>query len=358
MKKYLFSVCILFLLMSFSLANPIYLPYVLFSEIFWEEDEWTVEIWVDDYYFGEGNPIKMKSSHGEALLKQDLVLPENGIFLITADSLEQALEVDRQGDFVEFLFEEAPGYWTSDYGMHCFGNYPDAEVSAVLEGQSIVQYINYEYEVHYLVKENSPTPGYNPNNVSDCYGSLEGFVYDEDGFPVANATLKEFRFLMYTFDLTTDQDGAFEAMDIMPRNYDAVITKGNCIIHDTMLISIEPDSVTFLEITADTCIPFQAQEEHLLAEGNDIGIEAAPNPFRSKISVNITSNKALKLHEAFLKIYTVEGKELHAEKLRTPYLTDLNISLGSFIAKITPGVYILTFENSGQILASQKIIRE
>ena len=145
----------------------------------------------------------MKCSSGEAFLLEHIHFPENEIILITSDSLQQPLQLNKDGDFVEFLFEEYSGNWTSDFGQHCFGSYPGTEVSALNPGQSIVQYYSIDYEQHYLTKTNIQTPGEYPNDVS-TYGSIEGYVYDEEGNPVGDAVIEEFRFLMYTFNITTD----------------------------------------------------------------------------------------------------------------------------------------------------------
>ncbi|HHE37516.1 MAG TPA: hypothetical protein ENL20_02960, partial [Candidatus Cloacimonetes bacterium] len=222
------------ILFSFLISNPV--PPVLFSEIYFEDDEWTLELY-DYYNYFVGMTLdgcEISSSADTVQFNDGIYFNFEEVLLITSEDLQDPLAINKTGDFVKLT-----GIVFDDEII--FGEFPGSNVNSPFEGQSLarVSYGNmFAGEDYYLAKENQPSLGSNPFSVN-TRGVLSGYVYDINENPVNSARI-EYNPSDYLFFLYTDDTGFYENTQMLGMNYSVTV-----YIDDTEYgsenITVEPD---------------------------------------------------------------------------------------------------------------------
>jgi hypothetical protein len=276
MKKIYVTIFML-LLFSQLLANPIVVKYM--SELYFEDDNWTIELAYTDEmgerFFQNLDNHRLVSTTDTAQFNSGISLDNVNIILVTQDSLQAPLSINKNGDCVQLQVWNGDEWWFTDEIR--FGDYPNSNVNAPFEGQSIVsvEEIGYEY-----AKDNIPSLGSNPY-YANTRGAFSGYVFDQQQNPISNARIRFF----YYNDIYTDQNGYFENNYMCGMNYDITVYVDDIAMMDT-LITIEPDSTTYCEFHINL---YSIDEEHL--QRSKIILNNYPNPFieSTTISFNLTT---------------------------------------------------------------------
>jgi hypothetical protein len=339
MKK----IFILFFLLVVGLtinANPIALPTIEISELYFDEsDNWKLELgyyWVNQ----EGFPIDsifIYSTTDTVKLPTYEFLGSTGVFVITLDSLDYDFIIKRYADtikVVSFIMEEP------FEDILIFGNISGASINYPRQGQSICKYSNY------IVKDNSPTIGA-INDTSGICGTLKGVVYDKYLEIVEN---RIFRLEDSYFESSTNGEytvkvfskpSVFNSIMYQPGLQGGIIKFASI---NELSYLMEPDSVVELGIhLLDT----------LTTGINDINaantpISVYPNPISKNEELKIQIDLPIITSDIYVEIIDLNGKIIKKKKISRSSI--------SIIAPDKSGFYIVRTMLDSEIISSNRIM--
>lgn len=311
MKKLWLLLISALLISNLTFANPI-MPESLISEVYFDDDDnWYLVV---DVFLMEilgiqtFQELELYSSDGEFVFNEDF-LPDFNTYetIITEEALVYPHQIFRNADYIQTVWPEG---WF-DFMFLDWGNSWGDPVKGPSPGQSLVPVVVYEDEFYnvefWLVKCSSPWFLGNGGLVT---GEFEGFLYDQNEMPVANAQIKYVPDWMtdppYFFPpLITDQSGYFYDNSLYACNYHlhGVIIDGFDYDFDEY-VSIEPDSVNSfvfnLVITGET--------EKKPAEV--IKVSNFPNPFSDFTTFLIQIPDNYRFETPILKIMNTMGQKV------------------------------------------------
>jgi len=340
------------------LANPI--SPVIFSEIYFEGDEWYLELY-DFYNMYQGDStlyLRLECNSGVQELSHSISLVNNEIVVITNQDLISPLTFNRNSDYLciyEGYFEDENIEWY-DIETVTWGSSAQGVVGACYSGQSLVNVEIGEYETEHfrLMKNGQPSIGTTPY-CSNNLGSIEGYVYDVNGFPIPEATIKSSlnpylsEFNSYQ---TTNQEGYYEMNNLYSLNQ-LVEVYINDLQYGDSLVAIEPDSTVIVNFYTD----------YVVAEDNFTPVpitkvQAYPNPFYLSDSkeclVRFDFSPAEKNAVYSMAIYDLKGRIIKLINGNNAELTwDGKNNNGDFSAS---GVYFYSLSKDDKEIAQNKLI--
>jgi len=342
---------------SFLASNPV--PPVLFSELYFEEDEWTIEIY--DYYgFFAGmtlNSCEISSSADTVQFNDGIYINFEEVLLITNDDLQSPLSINKTGDYVKLF-----GNVFDDEII--FGDYPGSQLNTVYDGQSFVRVScgnMFAGEDFYLAKENQPSLGSNPFSVN-TRGVLSGYVYDINDNPVNSARI-DYHPSDYLFFLYTDENGYFSNTQMYGMNYSVTVC-----IDDTEYgngnFTIEPDSTTFIELHTN----YQSNKIQDLPLIQNTSLSNYPNPFYPTVNTNTTisfvSHSDTENTDKLISIYNQKGQKIITFECINSFDAQAMESLSHITWNgrdeneklVNSGVYFYVLELDGREVSSNKMI--
>jgi len=332
------------ILVGILIANPIAPKY--FSEIFFEEDDWQIELAYTDFFgewgFNNLDNHRLTTNVDTAYFKSGIDLTNTSIIVINQDSLLTNLFIDKTSDDVRLeLFN---GYEWVEIDHVIWGTY---QPFILYEGQSLVK-MYFDYWGYIGVKDNEPTLGYEPF-YSDARGILSGRVYDSDNNPINGAEIS----IVPTFspDVYTNDTGYFEMVDIVTMIYQQLHISFNQFNLDPPgYYYVEPDSITYYEFILD--IPNAIDNQINLH--NDCNLSNYPNPFNPSTEISFETTK---LHEETqIEIYNSRGQRIRQISIfnNQPSIT---WNGKNSIGKACPsGVYFYKLVSNGEDLAVNKML--
>ncbi|MCK4358553.1 MAG: T9SS type A sorting domain-containing protein [Candidatus Cloacimonetes bacterium] len=339
----------LFILSLYSqlVGNPIIVKYM--SELYFEDDNWTIELAhtaeMGGWFFQNLDNLRLVSTTDTAQFNSGISLDDVNIILVTQDSLQAPLSINKNGDSVQ-LQEGGGDDWYFIDEIY-FGDYPNSNVNAPFEGQSIVsvEEIGYEY-----AKDNIPSLGSNPY-YANTRGTFSGYVFDQQQNPISNARI---RFYYYN-DIYTNQNGYFENNYMCGMNYNVIIYVDDIAMLDT-LITIEPDSTTYCEFYLDL---YSIDEEQL--QSRQLRLTNYPNPFieSTTISLLATSLCYATPGQAKIIIYNIKGQLVKEFKIQNYKFKINEIEWGGKSddgVLQPPGFYFYSLEVDGKKIKTNKMI--
>ncbi len=338
MKKLIFFVILIST--SLLLANPI-IPAVI-SEIFFEGDNWTLEIY--DYYqifeLYDLDDCCLTTSTDTAYFNLGITFNENGVFVVDEYDLQSSLVISSSGDTIILQYDEIFIYDEISFGN--LVNPPTAEQSLA----RIVLYYGPPIggEFFLLVKENQPTLGTDPFSVSS-YGTFTGYVYDSLMNPVENVQLEYSPGLGYNGpDITTDEAGHFNA-NLPGMNYEFDIHLAALASLDTT-ITIEPDSVHYFEFVFENYV-VGVDDPEIVISSQNYHLSNHPNPFNpsTTISFDLTAKNAQ------VEIYNSKGQKV--DKLS---ISNGQSSITWEADNFPSGVYLYKLVIGGKEMGSNKML--
>ena len=328
----------LLLMLGWSIyANPIALPSIRISELFFDESgNWKLELGYYDVYPEEFSfdSIFLYSTHDTAKITVDILEGSTGVFIITADNLKSEFIIKRYADTVKII-SYTWGEPIED--MLIFGDIPGASINYPKQGQSICKYSGY------YVKDNSPSIGAE-NDTTGCMGTLQGIVYNLNLEPVQNTT---FGLSSY---FTTTENGEYSMRTYSKSSgYSRIAQKTG--EHDAHLIPIteisfvmEPDSVITKDIYLQDSLVSATKE--LVLENSPVKIY--PNPVYISGKININIDLPVVTSDICLEIIDLDGKLIRKEKIKR--------QSASVIAPAKSGIYLVRLELDSEIISSNRIV--
>ena len=324
-------------------GNPIP-PVLIINEIYFEGDDWTIELTneltgdetLDNYW--------IYSSSGESWFNPGITFPINGYVVITQDSLQSPLNIDTNGDIVEIMG------W--DFYDECrFGDFPYSWINPTYVGQSIAR-MNFREYKYFLTKDNNPTLGIH-NDTTGTQGTFCGYVFDNQNNPIQGAEIRFYYpyYSDYFPTVTSDVTGYF-LQRMFSLNYEISILVNGSVLLETP-ITIEPDSTTYCEFFIDI---YSVEGEQL--QRSKIILRNYPNPFIE--STRISFNLATKPHKTTqINIYNAKGQLIRKFQISNDkYQINEVVWDGKDENSILqpPGFYFYSLEIDGKKVKTNKMI--
>ncbi len=285
------------------LGNPIIIPQAKISEfLFDEHSEWYLEIsfgYFDEYYSSSVyDSIKVESSAGIAKIRQNVLKEGTTLLVINADSLNNSLSIDKNGDYIKVYSYLNIGETLIDSII--FGNYPGSCFNQLKSGQSICR-VESQFS-----KDNSPTIGF-PNDTLGTCGTLNGFIFDKNNNSVTDGIFE------MDFKLNIDKNG-FYSTRVLSRNreitylYNLEQPPGGYLVIgiNPISINIEPDTV--LNENIHLLKDYVGVEESFHNNKNQLALKNFPNPFNSETYFLVEIPNSIQFSEAVIKIYNINGQ--------------------------------------------------
>ncbi|HOZ30227.1 MAG TPA: T9SS type A sorting domain-containing protein [Bacteroidales bacterium] len=356
-------------------CNPISLPPVMSEFYLVNESEWFLEIYIDpmygdyfqDTYTLDG--LMISSSSGSSIVKDGISINVGEIIILTQDSMQNSVQFERNGDFLEIEnFNVGIGE------TYKFGDVQYSQISALAEGQSL---INYQYTCYYthgempfhdiieyrLIKENSPNIGFEtaPFTPVSCNGLFCGIVLDGSDNPVSGIMLgyecnaPENICDHVTNCTITDENGHFSVDELSCMHHiDIFYFNFESIVYADSTINIEPDTDNYFEFHLDTIF----SEKQSISINPMLTFEAFPNPTDNEISFNIQFINNRFPNHVLIKIYNLSGEivKIIPVKDNLGNTTTVTWDCNRQNMSICSGQYICKLEFDGKIQAETKLI--
>ncbi len=360
MKK-LLIIIILFFGVSFAKANPIIVPTILITEIYFDNnDKWTMELYICTNSYSNLDSFKLCSSSGEALFRAGKIINYKDVILITQDSLQSSLIINRYSDNLQ-IKECFMGSWSNTYNPFAFGN---SSVSFPRIGQSL-EYITYPKDTiynyfgnHFYAKSKITSFGTFPSNNSfNCLGNISGHIYDVNNNLITGNSVFIYLYAPWVTNpidtIFVDNNGYFSknmpacyySFNVRNKYTNSSITYQN--------ISLEPDSIINYDFHLN--ISFNGIKENLIK--NSYSISNYPNPFKNNTTIEIKLEKITKISNAILKIYNNIGEIVKIIPVEN-YNSTTNTCTVEYRNKtqvLEAGIYYYTLEIDGKKVASNKM---
>ncbi|MBI4930350.1 MAG: hypothetical protein HY841_06285 [Bacteroidetes bacterium] len=378
MKK-VFVLLMLTCSIGFIKANPIPCTPVISEFYLVDSSHWYLEL----VFLQNSCPMglttldgcNITTSIGTFYFKNGINITTDSIIVITQDSLQSPLQIDRNGDFISLK-----DFTGNPMDELRFGNILYSQISAPAYGQSIVNYgywcipaggqaTDAKMEYH-IVKDNNPTIGFNsftPFNAtaSTTTGTFTGIVYDNVHNPVSGIIIGKGgwwymapNYVCEKFfgSALSDSAGKFSIPEYSGK-YSVGISfqpSFSLILLDSLL-DIEPDSINYFEFTIDTLLtnvnPNSFQK--------DINLSSSPNPTTGETTISFGMPAGRQYTKALIKIYNSSSEMVRI----------LPVSIGSsqnnYSVKwdglcsdnvAASGIYYCNLELDGRKVATNKII--
>jgi len=359
--KHKISVLLFILLLFSELNGNVVFPGAYIEEIYFDGDCWTIEllnIFVQEETLDN---CKIASSSDTSLFNPGIYFPLFGYTLITQNSLQSQLNINKNGDMVATYY---PFVFPKDWYLIdecCFGNFPDSWINSPNTGQSLARITILDTTTgmsgKILTKDNSPTLGM-PNDTTGTKGTFCGYVYDNQGNPINGVELKFFYpyYSNYFPVVTTDGTGHF-SQRMFSLNYETFILVDGSVLMDTT-ITVEPDSTTYCEFY----INLNSVDEEQL-QSRQLRLTNYPNPFIESTTISFSAADLRGLTQ--IRIYNIKGQKIKTlecgESLSTkaPICRNYSISWdGKNESDVLqpPGFYFYSLEVDGKKVKTNKMI--
>jgi hypothetical protein len=320
-----------------STANPIALPTLLISELYFDNSgKWHLELEYSEisppgfafdsvFLYSATDKVKLHSYEFSNL---------SGVLVITPDSLDSGFNIHRYGDTIKVEF------FINDYPFEhylIFGDVTDAIINYPFPGQSISKY------GHYFVKDNSPTIGF-PNDESGIYGTLTGTIFDKYSVPVANREL----YLVNKF-VTSENGGYSASVFAKPSDFNQVyyridVSATKYVAIEPISFIMEPDSIVFRDI--HLLDPLSSGFENQPDIQNPIKIY--PNPVSKLEKLYYEIDLPVKSTNIRLDVLSADGKLVKSVKV-SEKSGEIELTGGA-------GLYFVTVRISNKQVSANRII--
>jgi hypothetical protein len=356
MKRLFYAFILAFCLSLPSFTNPI-TPQSLITEVYFEGDEWflVVENYVLEIFgIVDFQEIEFFSSDGVFIFKEDF-LPDFGeeFTIITNDALIYPVQLHREMDHIYTFWIGGYNYfmpleWGNNYSYRVFG--PNPGQSLILRLVYENNYFNPEF---WLCKSNDP---YLLGGDGKTWGIFEGYLYDQNNNPVANAELRYvddnyFDPPWWFYPVITNQNGYFykDYMDACNYHIQGIVIDSTEYEFDEY-ISIEPDSVNTFNFSM---VITQIAE---IEKNAPAKISCFPNPFTDRTTFTINIDKDHENSNMQIIISEISGRTISIIPLNEFEFKNKQLKIPwANTNKLHSGLYLISLSVDGAIAATTKI---
>ncbi len=324
-------------------ANPIpeFLPPVI-SELYFDSTGWYIELYVSgDNWMPNLDGCTLMSNDGYVYFNSGIDCPFEEPFLIDQSFLQEPLIIDPEADYLRLY--STYGYLTgSEYAEDfIYGDWSDY-VSAPNEGESIgyyeIWYGNEPWERTYkLAKNCPPTPGYDPFE-ENGQGSIEGYVYDVNGYTVPDAYVELGGY--------TNEEGYFYNQCGYCRKYWMLEVTFNDEVVGTYYTTIEPNDTAFVEI--NTTVNLSGIEQF---SDQELLVYNWPNPFERNTVFHFNLPD-----EQFCQIGQIEIRDIKEELVNIIGFSTTEKKINFENTNLGRGLYLYTLVLNGKPYSTNKMI--
>lgn len=357
MKRILFSLLALFSLVVIK-ANPIMLPSVHLSELYFEEQgKWIIEL---EYYdvrpgFLVIDTIWIKTSSGISSLKRFTMTGSTGLIIIRNDSLLTPLQINPVSDFIQISYTN--NYPENNYREKVenrpviYGNMAKSKLDSPKPGQSIAGIpLYYRFDSRYSL-DKSPGIGSVNDSIGMC-GTLKGYMYNRHNKLVAFEGAGFYGYPETDACFTSKKDGSYSTR-LYSKKYhlenlyffDSKAGVGTVLKITPVDILMKPDSVVTMDIHILDSLTVGTQDIML---GTENIIKLFPNPAKGflqyEISLPVSSTRC------YLELTNMNGQKLER--------FDISENKGSLSLpfSIRNGVYFINLYAGNKKYSSSKIM--
>jgi len=366
---------LLFTLVLFSqLTGNIIIPGPYINEIFFDGNNWIIEL--NNQYVDEEtlDNCMIASSSDTSLFNPGIYFPLFGHTLITQDSLQSQLNINKNGDMIATYYP-----YNDLVDKRYFGDYINSIINSPFSGQSLARITIFDTTTgmsgQILTKDNSPTLGM-PNDTTGTKGTFCGYVFDYQHNPIIGAEIQFYRqyHAQNLFPIINTNSYGYFSQRMFSLNYDVFILIDGSVLMDTT-ITIEPDSTTYCEFYLDL---YSINEEQL--QSKQLRLNNYPNPFIESTTISLSAADLRGLSpldskhltgQAQIKIYNIKGQLVKNFELRTPPVLRRSSALEDGNSEFTkvvwdgksnegvlqpPGFYFYSLEVDGNRIKTNKMI--
>ena len=326
-------------------SNPIPLPMVRVSELYFDSDQkFSLELIYTDAS-QESMPIDsvlIETSEGRVKIKKFDITDGDGYIVVTKYDTDPNLEIQPEGDMINVTSYISLGEGNVEETKidFAFGEYKHSFIDKPKSGQSIALGQYYTY-----CKDNTPSIGFE-NDTSGMCGTIKGIVYDKYDNPVKNFTFS------LDFPFTTSRTGDYTAR-ILSRNYNSshIINKtgpGSSTLNMTLLdFNIEPDQVVSTNIYLTDYITGGIYN---VSDCQNIPVTIFPNPLNPGVQLNYIVELPVKSSNFSLEIISIDGIEILSQIIKE------NTGILEIPGNLKSGTYIVNFYLNNKIIGNKKLV--
>lgn len=336
--------CYLFLLLLapvlFGTANPVAPSCPVINELLWDENgNWKLEINFEHFYVIEVDSLVLTSTMGKHVFVGEF--PENGLWLLTIDSIGEGFDISRDGDNL-LLKIYSYHYIYPDSSFLAFGTAENAVVPVPENGKSIslLPIIKPCYAI-----DNSPTLGLD-NDLDGVFGTISGKVYYSTGNPVISRTD-----LALNVHFQTDASG----------NYSTYVHQGTFQLSEIakyvtwegyFWYSIEPVSLTIEEGQTYENVDIRVSDTKFVGINDKKEpqlFKIYPNPAYKKLTLEMSTR--VQGQELEIRVLDFTGKEISRYLRPVAELQELELN-----ESLPAAMYLFEFRVDNKLVQTERIL--
>lgn len=302
--KNLFILSILIILVATSSlhSNPIEPPPIITEVYFDENENWTLEFYIDEYFYS--GMVNLDSLRINTAIIKDQVIIQMGVpLIITPDMLLGYLDITRCNGSLHV--ETYDGYYWLylDWGIY-WDNYDPAP----LPGQSwaVQSFAGPEYIHYWLCHSFPPTLGTNIYEASGT-GTVQGYIYDLNHNPIPDVLF----FINVFITPFYSNDSGYFCFSSVSHRYSFYYNYYDPAFSGDTTLWIEIDSTDNIEIIAPVyLVGIEDNSEE------KISIKNYPNPAKNIVNFQVTIPININSETANIIICNLSGKIIDQLPLR------------------------------------------
>ncbi len=321
-------------------ANPIALKF--FSELQLDENnpgDWVLELKIQWQPAENMDGWYLTTPRDTAFLDSGIQLSEGAYIILREDSLQSNLPLSNTGDALT-LFDNS-GYWIDEL---FYGDVEYSQAPSPVSENSIC--LGYDWH-HYWYLDGSPTIG-SENDTAGSMCSIEGYVFDRSGNPLAGATVRH-EYTAYHQDsicVLTDMTGHY-AVNKMARGHNIEAHFENHQSVDTTF-QAWPNTTHQIDFYLS---PLVSIDDNSPAIPEQVKLmQNYPNPFNASTIIEYGLPEAA--HVA-IDVFKLDGS--HIANVLGENISAGNHEVSWNASSIPSGIYVYTIQ-AGDIKLSRKMI--
>lgn len=329
-------------------SNPQEPPPIVTEVYFDENDDWTLEFYIDDeWYAGIVNLDSLRIN--DAILKDEVTVEMGIPLVITPEMLNGDLEISRV--FGELHVSTWDNRWIGlDWSTYWASN-----THPILPDQSLAVlkcFHNSTWDPTYLNLHNyPPTLGYDVYSVQGT-GTWQGHIYDLNGIPIPDVNFEcDVTLAPLTTFLQSNDEGFFSGEFLSGYHYIYYYHDDPFFSNSITTEWIKIDSVVVFDIIAPIYLTNTEDNEY-----SNCKINCYPNPCHDYVNFNIEIPHNHKFKSGNIIIHELSGNLIWKLPIMHSQIKSGRMNISWSLPAEVQGVYIYFLELDNQNIASEKLM--
>lgn len=348
MYRYICIILLASFILPIKLTANGYEPPPIITEIYFDEnDEWTLEFYIEENYYS--GLVNLDSLKINSAIIEDQIIVEFGVpLLITSDMLIGDLDITRESGSL-YVFTHIYDYWTElDWGVHWGGLNP------ALPGQSLAVLFcfNYNfYPVYNLVHNYPPSLGYNMYNATGK-GIWQGYIFDINGTPIPDVEFECDIYNSCPVFFSSDSNGFFSGLFYAGIHYINYFRDEEPNFYGSFTTEwVEIDSTVYCEIIAPVYLT-----EIKKFEENILDVYTFPNPTKELVNFKIIISNEQDFKTGKIVISDLSGKMIENIYIDCQENSSITYEIHWIPPEDVNGILIYSIFLDNNMVTSDKII--